>query len=104
MQREYERTRILAQVEQLKREKEQLHHSITHTERDEEFQVERLQREFKGRIEGMKTRQTVIEQELRNLDKSLKQIEMRLREVGGGTQESSINTAREERRRQMRLR
>lgn len=88
--REYERDRVRSKITQLKRENDQLTHNIMRTKRDEQFEVERLQREFKSRIMLMKNRQNDIMQEISHLESELRQIEERMLDEGKKQESATI--------------
>lgn len=57
MARDYELNRISVQIEQLSREQEQLYHAITKTKRDEQFELDRIRRDYAIKIASMENRQ-----------------------------------------------
>lgn len=69
-------------MEQLNKEHEQLHHSIMRTERDQQFEVERLRREYTTKINAMQERQGLIVRELHSKRQELERMELRIRQQG----------------------
>ncbi|MCA9357921.1 hypothetical protein KC902_01530 [Candidatus Kaiserbacteria bacterium] len=99
MDQGYERDRIKAQMEQLQREHEQLNFTISREKNSELYEVEKLKREFKRKIETAENRQREIQLEIANKKIELTRIENRLREAAAPNQISKVAEDRARRRR-----
>ncbi|MEN9922269.1 MAG: hypothetical protein RL097_546 [Candidatus Parcubacteria bacterium] len=80
MARDYELNRISVQIEQLSREQEQLYHAITKTKRDEQFELDRIRRDYAIKIASMESRQQEIMRELLAKRKDYERTEQRTRD------------------------
>ncbi len=80
MARDYELNRISVQIEQLSREQEQLYHAITKTKRDEQFELDRIRRDYAIKIASMENRQQEIMRELLAKRKEYERTEQRTRD------------------------
>lgn len=98
MDQGYERDRIKAQMEQLQREHEQLNFTISREKNSELYEVEKLKREFKRKIETAENRQREIQLEIANKKIELTRIENRLREAAAPNQISKVAEDRARRR------
>ena len=99
MDQGYERDRIKAQMEQLQREHEQLNFTISREKNSELYEVGKLKREFKRKIETAENRQREIQLEIANKKIELTRIENRLREAAAPNQISKVAEDRARRRR-----
>ena len=99
MDQGYERDRIKAQMEQLQREHEQLNFTISREKNSELYEVEKLKREFKRKIETAENRQREIQLEIANKKIELTRIENRLREAAAPNQICKVAEDRARRRR-----
>ena len=68
-------------ITNLKSEYDRLNHSKMRAQRDEQFEIERIRREFAQKIKAMEQRQDMIQNELRQKEQELKHIELRERET-----------------------
>jgi len=100
MQRDYEQDRVKAQIEKLTTEHGQLQSTIVRTKRDEQFEVERIRRDYKARVTAMEERQEIILRELLNKKNELQRVEIRLREQSG-SQTSAVTDDKERRLRRI---
>lgn len=99
MDQAYERDRIKTQIEQLQRESEQLTFTISREKSNEQFELEKVKREFKRKIETAESRQRDIQLELTSRRTELSRIEDRLREAATANHLSQIDKDRLRRRR-----
>ena len=97
MSADYQYDRVVKQIEDIKKEQSQLVHSLMRTKRDEQFEVERLKREFAAKISTIENRQGVIKQSIRVKEKELVQMESR-RNLSGSDKISEIEEAKQRRR------
>jgi len=94
MRSDYERDRIKISLDALRRESDQLTHNVMRVKRDEQFEIERLHREFKQRIEGMETRKSIIASEIRQKEAELKRLEDRMKAENPNPPSSAADDAK----------
>lgn len=82
MRADYERSRVADQIRRLESEQEQLTHSLMRTERDEQFEIEKIKQDFKKRISSMEFRKSAIVMEISNKRRELAKIEERMKDNG----------------------
>ncbi len=96
MARDYELNRISAQIEQLSREQEQLYHAITKTKRDEQFELDRIRRDYAIKIASMENRQHELMLSLQAKRKDYDRTEQRTRDEAK-TLTSAVSTEKQQR-------
>ncbi len=76
----FEIDRIQAGIDQLQTEYEQLRHALMRAKRDEQFEVERIRRNYSTKISSMEDRQQTILRDLLGKKQELKRVEVRTRD------------------------
>lgn len=95
MSYDFELQRTKDKIEDLRKEQEQLTHNLMRTRRDEQYDLDRIRREYVTRINAMETRQIALEKEIKDRGRELERLE-RMKEKEEEEAAAEANQAREE--------
>lgn len=84
----FELKRLTEKIHDLHREQEQLTHNLMRTRRDEQFELERVRREFNVKVNMMENRQGEIQKDLRDNERKYEALQRKmLEEVKSGEED-----------------
>ena len=88
MSHDFELKRLTEKIHDLHKEQEQLTHSLMRARRDEQYELERVRREFNVRVNMMETRQEGIQKDLRDYERKYEALQRQmLQEVKSGEED-----------------
>ena len=100
MSHEFEIKRVEDKLKELRKEQEHITHNLMRTRRDEEYDLDRVRREYITRINAMEARQIAIEKEVKDRVRELERLERYQRQE----EEQQAEEEREARENRMRQR
>lgn len=77
MHRDYEQKRVAGQIQKLKHEQEQIVQDILRAQKNEQFELKKIQRDFENRLFTLKSRQATVQRDILQKEKELQQLTAR---------------------------